>query len=274
MNRIYPTENTGLPMKLGIMQPYLFPYLGHFALIAAVHEWIVFDVTQYTKRTWINRNRVLRPEGGWQYISMPLAKASSQMSISEATIGKSHKQERYILGKLSHYRKRAPHYTQTCEIVRHTFAGLVDDSLVSLNVAGLRVICDYLGLPFRYRICSQLALDWPNDLTAGRWAPWICANLSADGYVNPISGRGLFDPADFSDAGITLEFLEFAPFIYDTSPYEFEKSLSILDVLMWNTPEAIRQAIRSNSSLVSGPSGDPGDKVGGSNQPRGRGRQT
>jgi hypothetical protein len=36
-------------MKLGIMQPYFFPYLGHFALIAAVDEWVVFDVTQYTR---------------------------------------------------------------------------------------------------------------------------------------------------------------------------------------------------------------------------------
>ena len=48
-------------MRLGIMQPYFFPYLGHFALIANVDAWIVFDVTQYTPRTWINRNRVLHP---------------------------------------------------------------------------------------------------------------------------------------------------------------------------------------------------------------------
>jgi hypothetical protein len=160
-------------------------------------------------------------------------------------------QEQYVLGKISHYRRRAPYYVQACEIVRSTFAGLPDDGLVSLNVAGLRTVCQYLGLPFHGRICSQLAIDCPDGLSAGRWAPWISAKLSADVYVNPVGGRELFDPADFANAGISLEFLDFASFSYDTHPYNFEKDLSILDVLMWNSPDAIVRAIRKNSSLIS-----------------------
>ena len=50
-------------VKLGIMQPYFFPYLGHFALIAHTDAWVVFDITQYTPKTWMNRNRVLHPKG-------------------------------------------------------------------------------------------------------------------------------------------------------------------------------------------------------------------
>jgi hypothetical protein len=248
-------------MKLGIMQPYFFPYLGHFALIAAADEWVVFDITQYTRKSWINRNRVLHPNGGWQYVSIPLANSSTHIKISQARIGNFRKQEQYVLGKISHYRKRAPYYVQTCEIVRSMFAGPPDDSLVSLNVAGLRTVTQYLGLPFRYRICSQLALEWPDGLTAGQWAPWICAELSADAYINPIAGRALFDPTDFANAGMSLDFLEFAPFIYDTAPYNFEKDLSILDVLMWNSPGEIMQAIRSNSSLTSVISKAPGAHV-------------
>jgi WbqC-like protein family len=49
-------------MRLGIMQPYFCPYLGHFALIAAVDQRIVFDVTQYTPKTWMNRNPILHPD--------------------------------------------------------------------------------------------------------------------------------------------------------------------------------------------------------------------
>src|ERR1700681_4138869 len=123
-------------MKLGIMQPYFFPYLGHFALIAAVDLWVVFDITQYTRKSWINRNRVLHPDGGWQYVSIPLANSSIHIKISEAKIAKLRKQEHYVLGKISHYRRRAPYYFQVCEIVRSTFAGLPDEGLVSLNVAG------------------------------------------------------------------------------------------------------------------------------------------
>jgi hypothetical protein len=245
-------------MKLGIMQPYFFPYLGHFALIAAVDEWVVFDVTQYTRKSWINRNRVLRPDGGWQYVSIPLADSSIHIKISEARIAKLEEQERYVLGKISHYRRRAPYYVQACEVVRSTFAGLRDDGLASLNVAGLRAVCQYLGLPFQCRIGSQLPIDYPDGLSAGQWAPWICAKLSADVYINPVGGRELFDPADFADAGVGLAFLDFAPFNYDTHPYDFEKDLSILDVLMWNSPDAIMRAIRQNSTLTSVLGQEPG----------------
>jgi hypothetical protein len=46
--------------------------------------------------------------------------------------------------------------------------------------------------------------------------------------------------------------LDFAPFIYDTDLHNFEKDLSILDLLMWNSPDAVVQGIRRNSSLISG----------------------
>lgn len=238
-------------MKLAIMQPYFFPYLGHFALIAVADEWIVFDVTQYTRKSWISRNRVLHPDDGWQYVSIPLANSSIHIKISEAKMANPRDQKRYVLGKVSHYKRHAPYYARVCEIIDKTFAGLTGDSLVSLNVSGLRAVCEYLGLPFRYSLCSQLDIAYPEKLPAGGWAPWICARLSADVYINPVGGRELFDPADFAKKHVALRFLEFAPFVYDTPGYNFEKDLSILDVLMWNSPEAIVQAIGTNSALIS-----------------------
>jgi len=238
-------------MKLGIMQPYFFPYLGHFALIAAVDEWIVFDITQYTRKSWINRNRVLHPEHGWQYISIPLRDSSIHIRISEAKVADARKQERYVLGKIWHYKGHAPYYEQVCEIVRSSFASVAHDNLVSLNVAGLRAVCEYLGLPFSHRLCSQLNIEFPDKLPPGQWAPWLSARLYADVYVNPVGGRELFDPADFAKESVSLRFLDFEPFGYDTPGYIFENSLSILDVLMWNAPEVIIETIRNNSSLIS-----------------------
>jgi WbqC-like protein family len=238
-------------MKLGIMQPYFFPYLGHFALIAAVDEWVVFDVTQYTRKSWINRNRILCAAGGWQYVSAPLANSSIHISIADAAIANPSKLEKYVLGKLSHYARGAPHYRTVCDIVRTAFARSTGSSLVSLNVSGLRTVCDYLGLEFRHRICSQLALECPEGLTAGQWAPWIAARLAADIYVNPVGGQVLFNPADFAASGIGLQFLDFRPLVYDTPGYTFEGNLSILDVLMWNAGPAVRQAIHDNSTLIS-----------------------
>ena len=47
-------------MRVGIMQPYFFPYIGYFQLIAAVDLFIVYDNIKYTKKGWINRNRMLQ----------------------------------------------------------------------------------------------------------------------------------------------------------------------------------------------------------------------
>jgi hypothetical protein len=238
-------------MNLGIMQPYFFPYLGHFALIAAVDEWVVFDIPQYTRKSWVNRNRLLHPANGWQYVSVSLANSSIHIRISEARIADAKVQERYVLGKVSHYRRHAPYYAEVCEIVRSAFAAAADESLVSLNVGGLRTVCEYLGLPFRYRLCSELHLDYPQKLPPGGWAPWIAGRLSADAYINPIGGRELFDPSEFARKGMALRFLDFMPFTYETPGYKFENNLSILDVLMWNSPATIIQAIRDHSSLAS-----------------------
>lgn len=73
-------------MRLGIMQPYFFPYLGHFSLIAAVDEWIVFDVSQYTPRTWMNRNRVLNPAGGCKWVTIPLSNGSIHKRTHEILV--------------------------------------------------------------------------------------------------------------------------------------------------------------------------------------------
>lgn len=238
-------------MKFGIMQPYFFPYLGHFALIAHTHEWVVFDVTQYTPKTWMNRNRVLHPNDGWNYVNVPLSNGSISIKTSEARVLDPTGARKSVLGKLSHYRQKAPHYKAVIELVQHAMRDEQSASLVRLNVNGLSAVCEYLGLPFNYRICSELELQLPENLAPGGWAPAICAALGASGYVNPIGGRQLFDPDDFARHAIGLEFLSFELPVYDVANYEFEPGLSIIDVLMWNSPRVVVQQLRDHTTLVS-----------------------
>ena len=41
-------------MRLGIMQPYLFPYLGYFQLLGSVDKFVVYDDVAFIKQGWIN----------------------------------------------------------------------------------------------------------------------------------------------------------------------------------------------------------------------------
>lgn len=240
-------------MRLGIMQPYFFPYLGHFALIASSDEWVVQDVTQYTPKTWMNRNRVLHPSSGWMYITVPVAKASISTRIRDIRLRDRAHAHSSALGKLSHYAHRAPFYPDVIELVDRTFAHAGNDSLVQLNVAGLREVCQYIELDFKYSICSELQLEYPpNPGPIGRTPP-IARALGADAYINPIGGRHLFDPAVFRRHQIELSFLDMPPFVYNTRRYGFQAQLSILDVLMWNSPETVRRALRTATVTAAEP---------------------
>lgn len=228
------------------MQPYFFPYLGHFLLIAAVDEWIVFDITQYTPKSWMNRNRILHPNNGWQYATVPLSNSSISIKTHEARILDIAAARAKILGKLDHYKKKAPYFFAVNQLVEEVFESINDDSLVSLNVQGLKKICEYLQIPFNFRICSELELELPEKLPAGAWALEISSQLGASSYLNPKSGAELFDWSAFDDRGISLQFIETLEFTYETGPYQFERNLSIIDVLMWNSPEAVKDQICRN----------------------------
>lgn len=237
-------------MKLGIMQPYFFPYLGHFSLISSVDKWVVFDVTQYTPKTWMNRNRILHPKTGWQYVTVPLSNSSSSIKTSEARVLNLADTKKSILGKLSHYKKKAPYFHKVIKLVQQAFDDTSSDSLVSLNISALRSVCDYLEIPFSYMVCSELELDYPQNMSPGDWAPYICESLSATEYVNPAAGKDLFTVSDFGSRGICLYFSEFTEFTYETSLNTYEPNLSILDVMMWNSPEDIMAGLRSGIKLV------------------------
>lgn len=227
------------------MQPYFFPYLGHFSLIAAVDEWIVFDISQYTPKTWLNRNRILHPSAGWQYITVPLSNSSISIKIHEAKILNLPEAKANTVGKLSHYKKKAPHFEAVNALINEVFDSSMDESLVHLNVRGLGAVCRYLDIPFKYRICSELNLPLPEKLGPGGWAPEICSLLGATIYVNPASGQDIFAPAEFARRGISLHFAQAKEFVYVTKPYQYEPNLSILDVLMWVSPTAIAEAIHN-----------------------------
>lgn len=236
-------------MRAGIMQPYFFPYLGHFGLIASVDEWIVFDVTQYTPKTWMNRNRILHPKDSWQYVTVPLANSSISIKTHEARILDIEKARQSTLGKISHYKGHAPYFYKVGEIIRNAFDSTKDDSLVSLNINALELVCGYLGIPFRYRRASELEISYPQDMGPGDWAPLICSEIGATEYVNPAGGREIFDRTVFAKKGVELYFSEFSAYEYDTGPYEYQPHLSVLDVMMWNSAENIHQQIANKTRV-------------------------
>lgn len=232
-------------MKLGIMQPYFFPYAGYFDLIDQVDRWVVFDVPKYNARSWMNRNRILHPREGWQYVTVPVNRENGHAALRDVRVADADGAVRRILGQLEHYRNAAPHYAMVRELVREAFGRVRGDLLTDLNVSTLSVTCEYLGIRFAPEVLSSMALDLPEISHPGQWALEIAANLEATEYVNPPGGRDIFRPEDWRRRGIVLSFSSLPDLVYQCGPYAFVEYLSILDVLMWNTPRSVMARLRA-----------------------------
>jgi len=231
-------------MILGIMQPYFFPYSGYFELIAKSDRWIVFDIVQYNPKSWMNRNRILRPDSGWQYINVPVLKSEKGTAIHDIRLVNKSVALTKIKGQLHHYKKHAPYYNQVIELIQRSFDTTPSEHLADLNVATLSTVCDYLNIRFDHSRVSELDLDLDAINDPGHWALAICQQLGATAYINPPGGKTLFNPDEWSACGIDLQILEPAKLEYACGPYRHEPDLSIIDVMMWNDPASVSKSIQ------------------------------
>ena len=46
-------------MIVGVMQPYLFPYLGYYQLVNHCDKFVFYDDVNFITRGYINRNNIL-----------------------------------------------------------------------------------------------------------------------------------------------------------------------------------------------------------------------
>lgn len=230
-------------MRLGIMQPYFFPYIGYFSLIKHTDLFILFDPVQFIRHGWIERNRILKPNEGWQYIQVPLEKHSRDTLIQDIKINNSTDWGNKILAQLQHYKKKAPYYFATIKVLNEIFAQEYED-IVTFNYHSLKKICEYIGIETDINIFSKMNLEIEPASAPDEWALNICKAISgSDEYWNPIGGTSFFDREKYVKNNIDLKFQQMNIQEYDQKQNPFEAGLSIIDIMMFNSPEEINKML-------------------------------
>lgn len=230
-------------MKLAIMQPYFLPYLGYFSLIKHTDEFILFDTVQFIRHGWIERNRILKPSDGWQYIMVPLKKHSRETIIKDIEINNDQQWKEKILAQLQHYKKQAPYFSNVIDILNEIFSKEYA-TIVDLNLASLKTVCYYLGINTPIQVFSLMNIDIEPANAPDEWALNICKALgNVDEYWNPPGGQSFFDRKKYENAGINLKFHSAILTDYDQKRNVFEPGLSILDVMMFNSIEEINKML-------------------------------
>lgn len=230
-------------MIIGIMQPYFFPYLGYFSLLKQVDRFILFDTVQFIRHGWIERNRILKPCEGVQYICVPLVKASHLAKIKDVSIRNNEDWRNHILCQLNHYKKKAPFYKETMAVVERALA-INTESITYLNHNTMNCVCDYLGIKKNIEIFSQMNLEIEPANEPDEWALNICKKLgNVEEYWNPIGGLSFFNPEKYEKSGIKIHFQSVKIKRYPQRRPVFEEKLSIIDVMMFNSPTEINRML-------------------------------
>lgn len=225
-------------MKLAIMQPYLFPYIGYWQLIHAVDKFVVFDDVNYITRGYINRNSILLNDKPYRF-TIPIKKASQNKLIRETKLNFDMREKTKFLNLLCSAYRRSPNYNAVMPIIRRIIMNPQED-LTQYILGSLNEICGYLQISTELLISSQI--DKRKDLHGEERIIAICKNLRADTYINACGGRKLYNRENFRKENIDLYFLDMIEehIQYNQGGREFISNLSILDVLFYNDKERVQ----------------------------------
>jgi hypothetical protein len=231
-------------MRVGIMQPYFFPYIGYFQLIASVDLFVVYDNIKFTKKGWINRNRFLL-NGNEASFSLALKAGSDSLSIIERELSPEFSRSRLFAQLHAAYR-RAPYYTQTIDLIERVLMH-PETNLFRFLFHSLVQTCQHLGIHTAFRISSSVPID--HGLRAQDKVIALCNEVGATTYINPIGGTELYDGGVFAQRGLRLQFIQSTPFNYPQFGRAFVPWLSIIDVMMFCSPTEIQQQLSSGFQL-------------------------
>ena len=219
-------------MRIAIMQPYLFPYIGYFQLAHAVEEFVVFDDVQYIKRGWVNRNRLLK-NGSFYEFTAAVHGASQLHTFNEVAFAPMERLIRTISSLYGHATHFATAFPLVASALRHH-----DRSVPHLIRFSIEEVFRYVGLPVRISYASELRVA--PELRGQDRIMRICHLKDATTYVNLPGGAGLYDAVTFGNSNIDLRLLRPNPDPYAQFGSTFVPNLSIIDVLMFNTPAQVR----------------------------------
>jgi len=223
-------------MKLGIMQPYFLPYIGYFQLINAVDKYVIYDNIKYTKKGWINRNRMLI-NGKDVYVTIPLEKDSDYLNIDGRKISLAF-DKRKLLNQITNNYKKAPYFDCAFKIFEEIIT-FKNNNLFLFNYNSVKKICEYLCIKTEFIVSSTVNIN--HSLKSQDKVIAFCNNLGATEYFNAIGGLNLYNKQNFETNNIKLNFLKTQMIEYEQFNNIFIPNLSILDVMMFNTKETIKK---------------------------------
>jgi hypothetical protein len=226
-------------MKLAIMQPYFFPYIGYWQLLNAADRFVIYDDVSFIKRGWVNRNRILI-NGKPSYITVPLSHASQNKRICDLSLQASPDWQRKMIKSIENAYRRSPYFpvifSETVKQLEFQASNLAE-----FLAHHLGAMASLLGINTEFVTTSRCYEN--SDLGGQDRILDICKSEGAKSYVNLQGGQNLYDSERFDNANIELRFIMARPTAYKQRTAGFLPNLSIIDALMEIGVEGVKQRL-------------------------------
>jgi hypothetical protein len=229
-------------MIVSIMQPYFFPYLGYFQLIAQSGTFVFHDDVQYIKGGWINRNRILR-DGAPAWITLPVLRDAHERAINQRTYQNTRANVDRTLRSIEGAYRKAPRFEEVRPLLVQIMS-FEDANVAAFNINLVSRICRFLNIEVRLAASSEMVRD--NPLIGQDRVIDLCRRVGGTRYVNPVGGMDLYQVEAFARADISLGFLEPRLRPYAQFGGAHVTALSIIDVLMFNSNAAIAEMLEDH----------------------------
>ena len=215
--------------------------------MAAVDEFIVYDNIEFTKKGWINRNRIL-VNGTDSYITLPLKSDSDFLNIHERHLADTWiKEKKKVLNKIFESYRKSSNFEIVSEVIEKCIL-FEDHNLFNFILNSLNVVKEYLEIKTPLIISSTIPID--HSLKGDKKVIEIVKSRKAENYINSIGGIELYNKEEFKKEGINLNFLKSTNLIYKQYDNTFVPWLSIIDVMMFNSKEEIKKYLESYYTIL------------------------
>lgn len=179
--------------------------------------------------------------GKSKYFTIHCKKISSNIPIRHINHDLTERVISKLLKKIRLAYQAAPFFDDVFPLIELVL-NTQSSSISELASRSLQETCRYLQIDIPFKFSSK---SYDNgELNRSDRLIDICRIEHASYYLNSLGGRGLYDEEYFESWGIRLQLLEPEITPYHQFDNTFIPGLSIIDVMMFNAPERIKQMVQ------------------------------
>lgn len=198
-------------MKIAIHQPNFIPWLGYYKKIKEADLFILYDTAEYSKNSYINRNKMII-NGEERWLTIPIVyRGSSRAAINNIEIHSiNYKPEKIIRGLNQEFKRYSKYNIYGPSFDQILLEATNNKKLVDLNEKIIRWTCKILGIKTPMIRASSL-LNYSLDSTD--YLIEMCKLNQGKTYISGKSGRNYLKEERFREEGIKLVYLENEPIV-------------------------------------------------------------